>query len=458
MATSYSKLRGLVIAGMMAASAVVLQATFSEPVYAQQAAQAEGEQSGQRQPPPTRSSDTLSDRVYRAIAEIQALMTPEDPADEPDLVSAKTALDDLNERYDTLNDFEKSTLLNFYTNYYLATDDIPNAMATFERILEIVNLREDARLRALLSLGQLYASEERYDEAVATLNRWRELSVEENATVFQILALAYYNKQDYPQAIPHLISHMDMLRAEGRELGKNIYGLLNLMYIELEDYENALAVTRTMVGLFDEASDWRNLAAIYGYLEDDPKRVQTLELTYRKGYFASEGDYLNLAQSLAGMDAPVRGIKILEDGIEKAVVEENDANLRRLTQMYIMASEFVDALEPAQRLTELANDGESWDYLGYVYLMNRDYANAATAMQTALERGGLENRGEVQLSLARALVELDRFDEALAAAESARAAGQNNAGQFVTFVQSSKDRHAALQARKEESIAYYRPR
>ncbi len=456
MATSYSKLRGLVIAGMMAASAVVLQATFSEPVYAQQAAQ--GEQSGQRQPPPTRSSDTLSDRVYRAIAEIQALMTPEDPADQPDLVSAKTALDELNERYDTLNDFEKSTLLNFYTNYYLATDDIPNAMATFERILEIVNLREDARLRALLSLGQLYASEERYDEAVATLNQWRELSVEENATVFQILALAYYNKQDYPQAIPHLISHMDMLRAEGRELGKNIYGLLNLMYIELEDYENALAVTRTMVGLFDEASDWRNLAAIYGYLEDDAKRVQTLELTYSKGYFASEGDYLNLAQSLAGMDAPVRGIKVLEDGIEKAVVEENDANLRRLTQMYIMASEFVDALEPAQRLTELANDGESWDYLGYVYLMNRDYANAATAMQTALERGGLENRGEVQLSLARALVELDRFDEALAAAESARAAGQNNAAQFVTFVQSSKDRHAALQTRKEESIAYYRPR
>jgi len=147
MATSYSKLRGLVIAGMMAASAVVLQATFSEPVYAQQAAQ--GEQSGQRQPPPTRSSDTLSDRVYRAIAEIQALMTPDDPADQPDLVSAKTALDELNERYDTLNDFEKSTLLNFYTNYYLATDDIPNAMATFERILEIVNLREDARLRAL---------------------------------------------------------------------------------------------------------------------------------------------------------------------------------------------------------------------------------------------------------------------------------------------------------------------
>src|SRR5690606_10040745 len=123
----------------------------------------------------------------------------------------------------------------FYTNYYLASDDIPNAMATFERILQIENLREDARLRAMMSLGQLYASEERYDEAIRTLESWRELSADENATVFQILALAYYNKQDYQSAIPFLISHMDMLRAEGRDIGKNIYGLLNVMYIELED-------------------------------------------------------------------------------------------------------------------------------------------------------------------------------------------------------------------------------
>lgn len=452
MFNSNLKLKNIVLAGMLAASAVVLAAVAPAPVYAQQS----GQEEGRRAPPPTRSSDTLSERVYRAISEIQGMMTPEDTSREPDLVGAKRALDELNQRYDSLNDFEKSTLLNFYTNYYLAQDDIPNAMATFERILQIENLREDARLRALLSLGQLYASEERYDEAIATLNQWRDLSADENATVFQILALAYYNKQEFQQAIPLLISHMDMLRAEGREIGKNIYGLLNLMYIELEDYQNAHDVTKTMVGLFGEAGDWRNLSAIYGFLDDDAKRIQTMELSYSLGFFASEGEYLNLAQSLAGMDAPWRGIKILEDGLEKGVVEENDANLRRLTQMYIMASEFQGALEPARRLTEVANNGEAWDYLGYVYLMNRDYENAAAAMQTALDRGGLENQGEVQLSLARALVELDRFDEALAAAQRAQNLGTNNAGQFVTFVQSARDRHAALQQRKQESIEFYR--
>ena len=444
------KYKSLLLAMSFAASTLVGQAVFMTSASAQE------EDDGPRQPPPTRSSEVLSDRVFRVISEINELMNPPEEGDQPDLPRAKRELDELNERYDSLNNFEKSTLLNFYTNYYLATDDINNALLTFERILTIEELRPEARLRALRSLGQLYASEERFQEAISTLNRWRELSVEEDANIFLILATSYYNLENYRDAIPLLINHMDIVIAEGSDLRKNIYGLLNLMYIELEDYRSALDVTRTMIALFDEAPEYRNLAAIYGYLEDDARRLQTLELTYVRGFMDSEAQFLNLAQSLAGVDAPYRGIEVMEDGIEQGIVEENESNLRRLTQMYIMASEFERAVEPALRLTELANDGESWDYLGYIYLMNRDYAGAVDAMQTALQRGGLENQGDVQLSLARALVELDRFDEAESAARAAQNLGVDNANQFLTYIENSKNRFEALRDRKAESIEFYR--
>lgn len=442
-------LRTAVLAGMVAMAGVAGQAFVSTPAYAQQ-------DEGRRQPPPTRSSDTLSDRVFRAINQIQEMMNPEDQNREPDLAGAKRELDNLNQRFDSLNDFEKATLLNFYTNYYLGVDDIQSALDTFERILEIENLRPDARLRALQSLGQLYASEENYQLAIQYLNEWRELSETESATVFQILALAHYNLEEYETAIPYLLNYMDSMRDEGREIGKNIYGLLNAMYVELEDYPKALEVTRLMAVMFDEAADWRNLGAIYGFLDEETKRIETMEIAYLKGYLASEGEFLNLAQSLAAADAPWRGIKILEDGIQQGIVDENAQNLRRLTQMYIMASEFELAVTPALRLTEIANDGESWDYLGYIYLMNRDYESAAEALQTALQRGGLDNQGEVQLTLARALVELQRFDDALAAARRANELNATGASQFVTFVESNRDRHRALEAQKQQAIEYYR--
>jgi len=437
------------MAAFLATSASVGTMMLATPAYAQE------EDDGPREPPPTRRSDTLSDRVYRVIAEVQELMNPSEEGQEPDLAAAKRELDSLNERYDTLNDFEKATMLNFYTNYYLGVDDIPNALATFERILTIEDLRPEQRLRSLQSLGQLYASEERYEDAIRTLEEWRNLSADENATVYNVLALAHYNLQQFTPAIDYLLSYMDLLRAEGREIARNVYTLLNVMYIELEDYESALDVTKTLVALFDEGADWRNLAAIYGFLDREQQRIQTMELAYVKGYLQSEGEYMNLAQSLAGLDAPIRGIEILEDGIEQGIVEENGDNLRRLTQMYIIASEFQAAVEPAERLVEIVDDGEAWDYLGYIHLMNRDYASAVEAMQTALDRGGLENTGDVQLSLARALVELDRYDEALTAAQRAQQMGANNAGQFVSFVESSKARYEALQEQKERAIEYY---
>jgi tetratricopeptide (TPR) repeat protein len=411
---------------------------------------------GPRQPPPTRSSDVLSDRVYRSISNIQEWMNPEDDGT-PDLTRAKRELDNLNERYSSMNDFEKATLLSFYTNYYLARDDIPNALATFERMLTIENLRTEQRLRALMALGQIYASEEDYRRSIDYLNQWRALSETENVNVFLLLANSHYNLENYDQAIPYLLQHMELLERDGREVRRNIYALLNLMYIELEDYNAARDTLETMIALFDEPADWRNLAAVYSMIDDDARRIQTLELTFTLGYMDNEAQYMNLAQSLAGMDAPMRGVKVLEQGMRQGHVEENETNFRRLTQMYMMASEYDQAVAPARRMAELGEDGQAYDYLGYIFYMNRQFEDAVDALRTALNRGGLDNPGDAQLFLARSLVELDRFDEADAAARRARELGVNAADPFITYIANSKQRHETLEQRKQEAIDYYRP-
>lgn len=440
----YTRCKTALLLAMLVAGGLTLQ---SIPVHAQD------DDDGPRQPPPTRSSDVLSDRVFRVISRVQEMMNPEDDS-EPEWERAKNELDGLNERYDSLNDFEKATLLNFYTNYYLAQDMINEALSAFERMLTIEDLRVAQRTRALMALGQIYAGEERYQDSIDALEEWRRWSEEERATVFLLLANSHYNLDNYDEAIPYLLRHIDMLQADDREVRRNIYALLNLMHIEQEDYLLARDVTETMVALFDEPADWRNLAAIYGYLDDNEARIQILELSFHKGFLASEAEYMNLAQSLAGMDAPIRGIKVLEQGLNEGIVEEDATNMRRLTQMYMMASEYEQAVGPAMRTAELGEDGEAYDYLGYIYYMNRQYEDAADAMRRALELG-VDDPGDAQMFLARSLVELDRYEEAAEAAERAQELGNNSADSYITFIRNSRQRHETIQRRKEEAIDYY---
>lgn len=435
--------------GVLALSALAL---IAQPLPAV----AQDDEDGQRQPPPTRSSDTLSERVFRVISDIQEMMNPEEGG-EPDLAAAKEELDELNERYDSLNDFEKSTLLNFYTNYYLAVDDVQSALETFERILTIENLRVEQRLRALMALGQIYASEERYQEAIDAFNQWRQLSETENATVFLMLANSHYNLENFDQAIPYLLDHMALLEEDGREVRRNIYSLLNVMYIETEQYERSLETLQTMVILFDEPADWRNMAAVHGFLDNDQARLRTLELAYHKGYLESEGQFMNLAQSLAGLNAPIRGIEILEDGIARGIVEEDGDNLRRLTQMYMMASEFERATGPALRYAEVAEEAEAYDYLGYIYYMSNNYEDAVEAIRQALDMGLEDEDAEADayLFLARSLVELERFEEAAQAARTSNELGNSSAESYISYIENSRQRFETLERRREEALEFY---
>ena len=165
---------------------------------------------------------------------------------------------------------------------------------------------------------------------------------------------------------------------------------------------------------------------------------------------------MNLAQSMAGSDAPYQGAKILKKGMEEGIVEEKAENLERLTQMYLMASEYELALEPARKAAEMGESGDAYDYLGYIYVMLHDYKNAADAIKMALQRGGLEDPGETQLFLARALLEIEDYSGAATAAQEAQRLGNDSARQYITHIERQREWRANLDRRKADAIDFYR--
>ena len=226
-------------------------------------------------------------------------------------------MDDLYERrFERMNDFEKQTVLNFYTNYWLTLENYPEAISTFEQLLAIEELREDTRLRTLRSLGQLTAAEERWRDSIKYYELWREASLEEDDIVYRGLSYAHYQVDELAEALPYWISYMELLLDAGEELGRDDYSYLNGLYFQLEDFENALPLTKTMIILFDEQTDWTNLSAVYASLDDEERRVRSMNVAYLKGMLDDENRFLNLGQSVGGIDIPHIGVKIVVDGID----------------------------------------------------------------------------------------------------------------------------------------------
>ena len=416
----------------------------------------------QRAPPEARTAGTLGPAVMRAISEIQELMQPEDPDDEPDLEGAKAELDELYERrFERMNDFEKQTVLNFYTNYWLTLENYPEAISTFEQLLEIEELREDTRLRTLRSLGQLTAAEERWRDSIRYYELWRESSLEEDDVVFRGLSYAHYQVDELAEALPYWISYMELSLDNGEELGRDDYSYLNGLYFQLEDFENALPLTKTMIVLFDEQTDWTNLSAVYASLDDEERRVRSMNVAYLKGMLDDENRFLNLGQSLAGIEIPASGAKIIVDGFEQGLVEETEENLTTLTQMYLLASEYEAALAPALEVAEMSESGDGYDTYGYLHYVMRNYQDAADAFQMAIDKGNLSNRADTLLFLARALIELDAFEAAKeAATQSADAGGESerrSATDYIRFIESTESRYNIIAERRQDAIDFYEP-
>jgi len=416
----------------------------------------------QRAPPEARTSGTLGPAVLRAISEIQEMMQPEDEEDEPDLAGAKVALDELRERrFERMNDFEKSTLLNFYTNYYLNIEDYPGAIGIFQEMLLIETLRADIRLRTHRSLGQLYASEENWQGSIDNYEQWRSLSEEEDEIVYRGLSYAHYQLEDFEAAKPYWIDRMELLLAQGEVLERDDYAYLNGIYFTLEDFESALELTKSMIVLFDNKTDWQNLSAIYAGLESDDRGLQALNLYYLRGMMDDDTRYINLAQSLAGIDIPYSGGKILAEGLDREIVEADEENLTRLTQMHLMASSYEDALEPALAAAEADETGNGYDTLGYIHYVLNDYEAAAEAFQAAIDKGSLNDRSDTLMFLSRAFLELRDFDAAVEAATDAADAGDERASSsardFIRAIEGRRTFYTTIAGRKEDAIDFYQP-
>jgi tetratricopeptide (TPR) repeat protein len=163
---------------------------------------------------------------------------------------------------------------------------------------------------------------------------------------------------------------------------------------------------------------------------------------------------------MAGLDIPASGSKIILDGLNTGYVEANEDNLETYGQMYLLASMWAEALEPARRVAEMSDSGDGYDTFGYILYIMTSYEEAAEAFQAAIEKGNLSDRADTLMFLSRSLLELDEFEAALEAAREAADIGdegvQNSANSYITYINSTRSRFDTLAERRQLAIDFYK--
>ena len=447
-------MRKTVFGKFLLAAVIVLLPLADLSLIGGQALAQDDDEEGRRAPPAARSSQTLGRRVYTRINEVMELRDMED------YMGAMAVLDEVKEDYnrDRLNDREKFVMWQFYANLHQIQENYPAAIEAYEEMLSLPNLTQEQIEQTLFYLGSLYYVEESFREAINYFAQYNDIALEPNDDVYFRIGTAHYQLEEYPESIPFILRNMEILRSKGEAIPKNTYDLLRALYFNVEDYEKAHQVLRESVVLYNEADDWVLLPAVLGQIERFTEQAQSYYVVDVLGHLDSDSQLINLAAQLYNNDYPYGCARIMERGMADGIIEQDEGNLAFLSTCYQIAREDAKAAPPLERAAAMSDDGEHYARLGRIYATMSEFEKCVEAFDNAFDKGDLDRPDQSYLSVARCYMELNRYDEGIEAARSARRdeRSEDTANTWITVLTREKERYETLQRQRRELAEWFR--
>jgi len=389
----------------------------------------------------TRKVPTLRGKVYEQLARAQAA------GDEGNIPEAIAILDEVKDKDSSMNSYEKAMMYNFYGFIYYNDEQYDKALDSFAQVVEQQPIPEKFEMTTLFSLAQLNLMQGNYDKSIAYLERWEALNDGVVPPKNLILkAQAYYQNKEYAKAEPFITKAIADHEAEGMLPDENWLILQRAIYYELKQPEKVKNVLVKLVKLFDEPKYWIQLAGMYGELGEERKQLAIMESAYQQGYVESSADIFNLAQLYYYHKVPYKGALLMEQAMKDGTLEKNLRNLRFLGQSWTLAKEQDKAIPVMQSAAELSEDGELDAQLAQVLLNAERWDDAITAADHAIEKGQLRNPGIVYLIKGMALYNNKQYAKALDQLAEAEKHQKSKAmaQQWKRFVQSEKTQQEAM--------------
>ncbi len=401
----------------------------------------------------------ISQSFYKKMSEAQIMIDPESmPREEgePAPIPKGTPQDGIDQLLEMtkkrrINSNELSQLWNMLAFGYYTLGDITNTIRAYEQVLKAGEqgiITEALEKNSLRALFQLYYSRENYTKSLQFIKRWEVINGKPDSQVTYLKATAYYQLEEFREALKWALELEKLVALEGRELKENWIYLQVILYNELEDIDNVINVLERMVVMFPKKMYWMHLAGMYSEKEWEDRALSAYYAIYLQGLLVKDSEVVMLAQRLLNADVSFEAAMVLEKGFKDKIIEPDEKNLRLLATCYTVAQEMSKAIQAWRRASEYAEDGEIHYRLAQALAQQDRHKEAVVAYEAALDDEELDQRSDTFFWMAISHMSLENWNQASKAFRQAgkldkRLAKQTR--QYIRYISGEKRRQAALQ-------------
>ena len=390
----------------------------------------------------TKRVPAMRNRVYSQLARAQSL------ADAGDKAAGFAVLDEVKERINSLNSYERAMMFNFYGFMHYANNDLAPAIASFKQVVAEQAIPDSLLTSTLYSLAQLSMQLADFDGALVYLKQWQQAHNKPlTANQEMLFAQVYYQDKHYVDALMHIENSIKILTAENKIPKENDLILKRATHYELNQPEAVTQVMEQLVRWYDKPKYWLQLAGMYGETGEEKKQIAVMEAAYQAGYVAKAADIITLSQLYLFHEAPFKAANLLAEAIDNGAVTAQEKNLDLLARAYLAAKEDTKAIKVFKTLTTLVDNGKYDALLAQTYLNNEkwqlaiDFATSAiTKAKTAAnatDKNKVSYLANMYLVQGMANFNLNNFEPSLSAFTQASAFNESKktAQQWYKYVE-----------------------
>lgn len=295
------------------------------------------------------------------------------------------------------NAYEKSVSARIIGSMLLGEDDA-GAAAYLGRAVEFNGLTNNEHFESMLIVAQLQLQDEKYQEALATLDRFLAGTGSQEPEHLVLKGNALYRLGRYQEAIATLrpaIEASTEPRADWIQL---------LMAAYADSGQSAEAARLAEQVAARTPSDKRaqmNLAATYIQSDQYDKAAAVYEKLRASGQLTEDRDYRNLYALYLNADGKEKeAIGVINEGLQKDILKPDYQTYVALGQANYFTGQIEPAIAAYAKAAPLAPDGEAYLNLAKMLANEGRAAESRQAAQQALDKG-VKNPEDARKLLAR---------------------------------------------------------